>query len=279
MGCLNSDGQFDHWFANIHLSGPCNRSCYFCIGQHMMGLDDYNSLSVHPLKMDGFEQFLSCCKERGIREVNLTGTNTEPLLYDHHHTLVEVLREELDHPTIGIRSNGTLVARNPEVWRLYDKASVTLCSADPEVYREMMGQGEPPDLAEIVRLSGDMDLKVNCVLGPDNVDGDVLETIGYVADCGIPRMNIREPYGQPRVGNPFSDVPADGEVFGNPVYEVCGVEVAYWDVHYTEVESVNLYANGRVSMTYPVTKGHSEDGEVQPQEQFDEHGRHRDQWV
>lgn len=51
----------------------------------------------------------------------------------------------------------------------------------------------------------------------------------------------------------------------------------YWDVHHVEVESVNLYANGRVSETYPITEGHSDKGFVNPQWMFPG-GRLTEQW-
>jgi hypothetical protein len=66
MGCLNDEGQFSHWFGNIHLSGPCNRSCYFCIGQHMMGLDQENSLKRIPTNIG---KFLRECRDVHYVEV------------------------------------------------------------------------------------------------------------------------------------------------------------------------------------------------------------------
>ena len=62
MGCLNADSGFSHWFGNIHLSGPCNRACYFCIGQHMMALDPFNNLDEWPLV--GLDDFVRKCQER-----------------------------------------------------------------------------------------------------------------------------------------------------------------------------------------------------------------------
>src|SRR3990172_9472637 len=106
MGCLNAGRDFSHWFANIHLSGPCNRSCYFCIGQHMMGLDAYNNLDKWPL--DGIDEFVRRCQAHGVHEVNLTGTNTDPLLYKHVKELKTCLADKLGGVVLGIRSNGVL---------------------------------------------------------------------------------------------------------------------------------------------------------------------------
>lgn len=64
MGCLNYNKGFEHWFGNIHLSGPCNRACYFCIGQHMMAVDAENNLNTWPLL--GIEEFVVLCQQAGI---------------------------------------------------------------------------------------------------------------------------------------------------------------------------------------------------------------------
>lgn len=50
-------------------------------------------------------------------------------------------------------------------------------------------------------------------------------------------------------------------------------------MHYTEVESVNLYANGRISHDYPITRGCSPDGVVMGQEHFRHSGRQHPQWL
>jgi hypothetical protein len=283
MGCLNPGQGNGEWkfFANIHLSGPCNRACYFCIGQHMMALDKFNNLDEWPLK--GLDEFLSKCQENGVREVYLTGTNTEPMLYRHHERLVDTLRWALPGVKVGIRTNGALVPGRMVLWRLYDKASITICSFDPGIYRKMMGRGVPPNLKWIVDESPRrMDLKVNIVLGPENTSGgfnaDFYNTLDRCDDAGITRVNLREPYGQPYVGNPLSWLPASGEHLGMPYYIHGGIQVTYWDVHYVEVESVNLYASGKVSVLYPISKGHDDvTGKVLPQSAFPG-GRIQEQW-
>ncbi|MFN7452488.1 MAG: radical SAM protein [Alphaproteobacteria bacterium] len=277
MGCLNAGSGFTHWFGNIHLSGPCNRSCYFCIGQHMMELDPLNNIGVWPL--ENIMGFMQQCRKHGVGEINLTGSNTDPMLYAHHAPLVSYLRMMIPGVVLGIRSNGVSTLARIDDWRLYDKASISVTSTDPDIYRKTMGQGSPPDVAAIVRASVGMDIKANVVLCPETVGKDLDRTLRTLADCGITRINLREPYGQPHVGNPYADQPVERFVLGMPSYVRHGVVVTYWDVHYCHVESVNLYANGRVSIEYPITKGHSESGVVLGQENFQASGRVRDQWV
>ena len=109
---------------------------------------------------------------------------------------------------------------------------------------------------------------------------DLANTIGFAASNGISKINFREPYGQTHIGDPFAHITHPVKsVFGNPCYEFAEVECTYWDVHYTEVESVNLYADGHVSIEYPVSLGHSEElGQVKDQSNFDQ-GRQAAQWI
>jgi molybdenum cofactor biosynthesis enzyme MoaA len=287
MGCLNSEGQFNHWFGNIHLSGICNRSCYFCIGQHMMALDPLDVLNKSPL--DGIDEFIDKCVEKGVKEINVTGTNTDPLLYNHLPELKEMLLKRIPDLVFGIRTNGALSEQKSDLLKLFDKGSITICSFDPEIYLKMMGSGSPPDLEKILpHYSHFSSLKVNVVLGDENVkDNDFLNTIDILNNFNIEKVNLREPYGQSHIGNPFDKIfmKPSGTILGMPYYDMhkassmVSTRVCYWDVHYVEVESVNLYANGVVSLTYPITKGHDpESGKVLDQSHFKK-GRQQEQWI
>jgi hypothetical protein len=145
----------------------------------------------------------------------------------------------------------------------------------------MMGSGKPPDLATILANHPNMDIKINVVLGPENVNGgDIFKTLETLQGMNVRRVNLREPYGQPHIGDPLAKSPAKyvKQVLGMPSYDYRGMSVTYWDVHYVEVESVNLYANGKVSITYPITKGHDPSGTVLPQVFFPG-GRIHEQWL
>jgi organic radical activating enzyme len=280
MGCLN-DKEFEHWFGNIHLSGPCNRSCYFCIGQHMMGLDPFINLNEWPL--DGIDNFITECNAKQITEVYLTGSNTEPLLYGQLPKLVEYLRANIPALHLGVRSNGVLVEDLKEDWLLFDEASITICSTDKAINEKMMG-GLPPRLDRIAEISGpkNMQLTLNITLGPENLD-NVKQTLDDVLDIYPWKwINLREPYGQPHVGNPFDYWEPDGYIYGMPYYYVFSewgkIRITYWNVHYVQVKSVNLYANGRLSTDYSVSKGHDPVlGEVKDQSKFPR-GRQVKQW-
>lgn len=275
MGCLNSNKNFSHWFGNIHLSGPCNRSCYFCIGQHMMALDPINNLKTWPLL--GLDEFISKCNSRDVNEVYLTGTNTDALLFQHIVKLRKALPIRIK---LGFRTNGAALKDYKQLLP-FNMGSITICSFDNDIYKQMMGSGYPVDIDNIVNMSklADVDLKVNVVLGPENVGHDLINTLNICSSAGISRINLREPYGQPYIGDPLAKLMDKfGEVYGCPIYKVGDMEATYWDVHYTEVESVNLYANGTISEDYPITRGHDANGKVLDQSNFS-YGRHQEQWI
>jgi hypothetical protein len=130
--------------------------------------------------------------------------------------------------------------------------------------------GGPPASVETI-LSYLPDLKVNIILGPENKD-EVIDTLRELYRVGIRRVNLREPYGQQRIGNPLSKYSADMDTFGMPTYKAYGLLVTYWDVHYVEVSSLNLYADGTISNKYVVADDN------RPQETFGV-GRQVEQWV
>lgn len=243
----------------------------------MMALDPLNNLDKWPL--DNINEFVCICRAKGVREINITGTNTDPLLYRKTPRLLSYLRLEIPGVKIGIRTNGALVMARQSTWNDYDKASISLPSFDPVIYEKMMGSKDVPDLEKIID-STSMPIKINVVLSPFLTD--LPATLDRLNGLGILTVNLREPYGQPHVGDPMEArhmLPVK-RVYGMPTYRWKDMLVTYWDVHYCEVESVNLYANGRVSLTYPITKGHDYRGKVIPQEQWGtEHMRHVEQWV
>lgn len=249
----------------------------------MMALDSYDNLDTYPL--NNFDEFIEKCKIQKVKEVNLTGSNTDPLLYKHQIKLIGDLRAELPGVRVGLRTNGALILKEPSNWFLYDKASISVTTLNPELYVKTMGQGHPPNLERILNLRPGMPVKANVVICPEVLEGpapDLLNTIKELRHLGFKKINIREPYGQPHIGDPLAKLGfiKTGSVLGMPLYGIGDTDVVYWDVHYVEVESVNLYANGIISETYPVTEGHDPvTGKVEDQTHFQKSGRVTDQWL
>lgn len=251
-----------------------------------MDLDGYDNLDIWPLM--NIEAFVHYCNEEEIREVNLTGSNTDPLLYNHIRKLTDYLRKEIPHVQLGVRTNGALISRKRDLWKCFDRGSISTPTLNRTLYRKIMGRGNPPDVSHIMN-SGDFYLnnrppKLNIVLCPEIIENeDVLRTLGILSELtGCEKVNLREPYGQPHIGNPLEHLIPTHETFGMPSYhqrsERFPMCVTYWDVHWVGVESINLYASGRITDDYAITRGHSPNGTVQDQSNFLVSGRKQQQW-
>lgn len=282
MGCLNSTKSFKHWFANIHFSGKCNRNCYFCIGQFMQALEPFNNLNKENL--DGFDDFITKCKEYKITEVALTGSNTDPLLYRFIPSLKDKLQKNLDLQMFRITTNGVRVLNNIDTWKLFDFASITFCSFETKINQEMMG-GEPVDIEKIIKNTP-FDFRINILLSTKNIcNNDLMLTIDKLIEAGTIKINLREPYGQPNMSKALNlffkqnNLEFSHKILGNDALIYKGCEICYWNVHYTEVESVNLYSNGKVSDDYPITRGHHSSGSVLSQDNWSFEGRKYQQWL
>jgi hypothetical protein len=242
----------------------------------MMALDSMNNLGVYPLP--GLDKFIFECEKHKVKDVNFTGSNTDPALYQFLGILARRIRDDLPDVSIGVRTNGVLLLpKSLDITRV----SLSVPSLKPEIYKRITGSDSPPVVEAWLDEWGYPSIKVNIVLTPLN-KYECLETITMLAAMGIRRINLREPYGQPHVGNPLEKVRwmvPHGKVHGMPRYQYGLCSVVYWDVHHVHVESVNLYANGVVSDTYAVTVGHDpEGGMVASQKAFPTAGRQHRQW-
>jgi molybdenum cofactor biosynthesis enzyme MoaA len=256
-------------FANILFSGPCNARCYFCIGKQIDPRLSPDNLKVFPPR--NLEALIALVWEHGIRQVVLTGTNTDPQRYRHEARLVALLRERLPAGTqIALHTNGLLALRKMGVFNLYDRVALSFPSFESETYRQMMGLPRPPDLERILART-QVPVKVSCLLDRHNLP----ELPGFLARCrelGVRRVVLRKLYGEE--GGPKkegrSTSTASQDAFnvslrpyinalgleprpayrGNAVYAYGDMEVTLWDFEHTTSTALNLFANGQISTNY-----------------------------
>jgi molybdenum cofactor biosynthesis enzyme MoaA len=164
-------------FANLLFAGPCNRSCPWCIGKSVPERANVANLDRWPL--GGIEEFVALIDRERIRQVVLTGTTSDPQLYRHEARLLAWLRARL-HPetAISVHTNGVLALAKLDVFKRYDRASISLPSLVPATYREMMGSPRVPDLAAILR-SATIPVKVSALVSEHNW----AEMDDFVAAC------------------------------------------------------------------------------------------------
>lgn len=238
-------------FANILFAGPCNRSCPWCIGEQLPAHVNASNLDVYPPR--GLDAFVDAVNAHRVREIVFTGTVSDPQLYAHERRLLDHLRARL-HPAarISVHTNGALALRKMDVFNAYDRACISLPSFVPATYRAMMGQGRVPDLAAILAASK-IPVKVSCVLDTPNL----AEIDGFLARCaalGVRRVVLRRLFGETRRLSVLEGRAPVGSFQGNPVYDVGGMEVTYWDFDDARFRSLNLFADGTLGDAYRLTE-------------------------
>ena len=137
-------------FANILFSGRCNARCPFCIGRQLDPRLNVDNLDQYPPR--NLSRFLEMIRQQNVRQVVLTGTNTDPQLYRYEESLLAFLRGALPAETrFSLHTNGRLALRKIRVFNAYDRVSLSIPSFDPEIYRQVMGVSGVPAVAEILR--------------------------------------------------------------------------------------------------------------------------------
>lgn len=237
-------------FANILFAGPCNRRCYYCIGKQLPERVNVDNLDLFPLK--GLDRFIAEVNARGIREIVLTGTVTDPQLYRHEARLLATLREKVrTGARYALHTNGALALGKLDVFNQYDRVCLSFPSFVAETYQRQMGSRQVPDLERIVACSS-VPVKVSCVLDRHNAP----EVPEFLAECrriGIKRLVFRKIQGSQDHWDLFRDLPVTRHFRNNPVYDYHGVEVTYWEFERASCESINLFADGTIGTSYLLT--------------------------
>jgi molybdenum cofactor biosynthesis enzyme MoaA len=238
-------------FANILFAGPCNRRCYYCIGEAMPERVNVDNLDRFPPL--GIDAFIDAVNRFDIKEIVFTGTVTDPQLYRHESALLTLLRERVrTGARYSVHTNGVLALRKMDVFNQYDRACISFPSFQPSTYARHMGSDRVPDLARIVERST-IPIKVSCVLDEHNV-GEVEAFLRRCRDIGIRRVVLRKIFGDERVWRVLHGMEPVRHHRGNPVYDFDGIEVTYWDFDAAASTSINLFADGTLGSSYLLTK-------------------------
>ena len=236
--------RFD--FANILFAGPCNRFCPFCIGQEVPDSVNSNNLDIFPPL--NWSALVEAVQEHEISELVFTGTTTDPHLYKHERDLIELARSEMPQVRISIHTNGVLSLRKLDVFNLYDRACISFPSFESATYEKTMGSRSVPDLARLVD-SSKIPVKVSCVVNEHN-EHEIGDFILKLSRLGIRRLVLRRLFKDTRAYDILSSYSPVGVFRGNPVYNVYGLEVTWWNFDTSGMSSINLFADGTIGTSY-----------------------------
>jgi molybdenum cofactor biosynthesis enzyme MoaA len=233
-------------FANILFAGPCNQRCPYCIGHQVDPALNRNNLDEFPLR--NMMAFVALLHQHRVRQIVLTGTNTDPQLYRHEARLIRWLRKQVPETQLSLHTNGQLALQKMGVLNLYDRTTISLPSFDPDTFEKMTGTRRVPNLAAIVRAAR-IPIKVSCIVNEHNAN-QVDEFLARCHEIGVRRLVFRQLYGDTRRWEILSHLKPVAFYHGNPVYYYRCMEVTCWNFDHTTCTALNLFSDGSISTEY-----------------------------
>lgn len=233
-------------FANILFAGPCNQRCPYCIGRQVDPGVNRPNLDRFPPR--NLERFAALLRRHDVRQIVLTGTNTDPQLYQHEERLINWLRENVPRGALSLHTNGQRVMNKIALLNRYNRATISFPSFDPHTFFRMTGVRRMPDLPAILAAAR-IPVKVSSVITAENA----AQVDAFLARChaiGVRRVVLRQAYGGTSPPNPLADRSPVSFYRHNPVYDWDGMQVTWWNFGRTTSTSLNLFADGTISTRY-----------------------------
>jgi len=255
-------------FANINLLGKCNVDCFFCLGKDIEELlSKHNQLRVHFREWKRFGEYLELCAKSNIKNIYITGQNTDSLLYEYLGELIDELQSiGFD---VGLRTNGYLALKKAEAIRKCRKhVGYSIHSLDPATNNMIMKRRDIPDWRSIFDLTNEC--RVSIVVNRYNVY-DIIDIIDFLKDFdSVKYIQLRRISTDTRMELLHEDIelfewlhksidamyPRTGEYYLAPRYDIYGKEVTIWRTVETSVNSMNYFTDGTVSNEYFVVEGY-----------------------
>ncbi len=256
-------------FANINLLGKCNLDCFFCLGKDLEEeFLKYNSLDTPPSRLPNLAEFLALCKRQSVRNIYITGQNTDPLLYRHLDELIDYLQRE--GFMAGLRTNGLLAHRKiATINRCRKSVSYTMLTLNEETMQEITGVRKIPYFDYIFR-NVTIPQRVATVVTTQNVD-EILDLIMFVSQYPqIGYFQVRRISTDTREKEMMEHIeafekfyervrkkfPQVDEFERSPILDIYGVKVSFWRTVETSVNSLNYFSNGVLSREYFIIEGY-----------------------
>lgn len=226
-------------YASILFSGKCNARCPTCIGNYPEYLGTPQNLDAQELK--GLEAFLRKVSDEDVRYISLSGVNADPQQYQFETELIDKLRRTVPQATLSLHTNGRLALQKSREFNSYDRATLSFPSFNDETYRKVMGV-KAIDIQEVLKKAR-IPVKFSMLLTEHN-QGKIEDYVRQIKELGINRMAIRKLVGREDEFKIFDGVEPKKQIFGNPVYEIDGVEVTVWDYTKSTVRGLYLFPDG-----------------------------------
>ncbi len=266
-------------FANINLLGKCNAHCYFCLGFDLeKEYERYNNLTEHFTEWKNWEGFLSECRNKSIKQIYLTGQNTDSLTYKYLDSLIDFLHKEGFY--MGLRTNGILAKQKIDIINkcqscTEDAIGYSIHTLNPETQNQIMKVKIIPDWDFLLKNTIPP-MRVAIVLNRYNVNefDDLIkylsayEKIRYIQVrriCTDNRYELLEEdmrifeEKEAEISKRFETI---GSFETAKTYLIHGKKVNFWRTVKTTVNSINYFSNGTLTDNYFVVEGYSQENKI-----------------
>lgn len=264
-------------FANINLLGACNVDCFFCLGKDIdEQFKRHNQLAVHYEDWRNFGEFLEKCRRAGIKNLYVTGQNTDSLIYRYLDELVVFLQESWGFD-VGLRTNGYLAHKKMDVINSCRRnVGYSIHSLEPETNWKIMRRRDTPDWESIIPAT--KNCRVSIVVNRYN-EAEFERLLKYVCRFdNVKYIQVRRVCTDTREDFLLPDAEAYERVFdrwaalgppktyfhGAEVYSFYGKDVCFWRTVKTTIDSFNYYTDGTISEEYFVIEGYMREAETFP---------------
>jgi len=264
-------------FANINLLGKCNVDCYFCLGKD---IDEHfkkqNQLNTHFTEWKQFNLFLDKCKEANIKNVYITGQNTDALVYKHTGELIDFL-QDVHGFDVGIRTNGYLAEKQMDVVNKCRRSvGYSIHSLNPENNWTIMRRKDIPNWEHIIPNT--KNVRVSIVLNRYN-QHEFMDLLKYISKFdNVKYIQVRRICTDIREDFLIEDVnvyekifdkvkveyPLIGHFYSAECFEMFGKEVVFWRTVKTTIDSFNYYTDGTINTEYFVIEGFMRESQNYP---------------
>lgn len=268
-------------FANINLLGPCNFDCRWCLGKDLAEeFGRYNYLDIDHGRWPRFEEFLTLCKFTGVKQLYITGQNTDSLMYCHLGPLMDYLHSRGFY--VGLRTNGFRATAMIATVNLADcehkgsdAVSFTMVSNDKATHRAIVGHGNIPQWDKIIPAVA-VPFRFATVIDRHNA-AEFLELVREVkrltaGNRHFQYFQVRRVSTDHRADELAEDMRCwdrlhewvRGEADYLEIsrhetavtYDVLGVPCSFWSTVATTANSLNYFVNGVISDEYFIIEGY-----------------------
>lgn len=269
----------EYSFSNINLLGKCNVDCYFCLGLDLgKQFNKFDHIKTHFLDWKNFNEYIKDCKLKKIKQIYLTGQNTDALLYEHTEDLIDWLNGNGFH--LGCRTNGLLAKKKINIINKMstcngDAVSYSVHTLSPETNNKIMRINYVPDWDFIFKNTKSK-MRVSVVINRFNrseffdiirflSNYDNIEYVQVRRICTDNRYDLLEE--DMLVFEELEDEVKEkfiklGDFETANTYIIFGKKVSFWRTVKTTVNSTNYFTDGTISDNYFVIEGYSEKNNI-----------------